>query len=142
RSLAGQYPARAAAIGDVALEGQRLSSAAAGVHAVSLTVRRGEVVGVAGLAGSGRTEVAGLIIGIRRPDRCTVRVAGVPAKIAGPADAIAHGIAYLPEDRRRHGVLVDMPIAANTSLATLGAHSRRGIVLRERERETATHYVG
>ena len=142
RSLAGQYPARAAAIGDVALEVQGLSSAAAGVHEVSLTVHRGEVVGVAGLVGSGRTELAELIFGIRRPDSGHVRVGGVPVTIADPADAIAHGIAYLPEDRRRHGVLVDMPIAANTSLATLGAHSRRGIVLRERERETATHYVG
>jgi rhamnose transport system ATP-binding protein len=141
RPLAARYPARTAEAGDAVLEVRRVSSAAAGVRNVSLTVRRGEVLGVAGLVGSGRTELAELLFGLRRRDAGEVLVGGSPVAINSPAEAIAHGIAYVPEDRRRHGIVVDMAVAVNTSLATLAAHSRRGLVSRRRERETAARFV-
>ena len=141
RELAAVFPKRPVTPGDVALEVRGLSSALAGVHDLSFFVRRGEILGLAGLVGSGRTELAELIFGLRRADRGEIRVNGRPVAITGPAAATAVGLAYVPEDRRRHGVVLDMPIAANTTLASLASVSRRGLVQAERERAVAERFL-
>jgi len=134
-SDAGQTP------GPAALELRDVSNAARGVRRVSLSVRRGEIVGVAGLVGSGRTELAETIFGLTPLDAGEILVAGAPVRIAAPADAIRLGIAYVPEDRQRHGVIADMSVAANTTLNNLPAVSRRGLIDAGAEQRAAARYV-
>jgi len=121
----------------VALDVRGLSSHAVGVHDVSLSVRRGEILGMAGLVGSGRTELAETLFGLHPIDRGEMLVGGVPVAIADAADAMRAGLAYVPEDRRRHGVVLDMSVAANTSMASLAAVSRAGLVQIGAERALA-----
>jgi rhamnose transport system ATP-binding protein len=125
----------------VALEVRGLSSRAAGIHDVSFAVRRGEILGLAGLVGAGRTQLAETIFGLTPADAGQILRHGVPARIPSPAAAIALGIAYLPEDRRQHGVVLEMPIAANTTLAKLSVVSRRGMIDRAAEAAHARSYV-
>ena len=142
RELAAVFPKREVPIGAPVLELRGLGSAAAGVRGVSLTVRAGEIVGLAGLVGAGRTELAETIFGLTPADRGEILLHGRAVRILSPADAIAHGIGYVPEDRRQHGVVLEMPIAANTSLAALGTVSRRGLMDGTRESELAKGYIG
>jgi len=141
RPVAPVFPKREVPLGEVALELRHVSCRAAGVRDISFSVRRGEILGIAGLVGSGRTELAETIFGLRAADSGEIVVQGRPARIAEPADAIETGIGYVPEDRRRHGVVLDLPIAANTSLASLHVISRRGWIDRLRERALAERYV-
>jgi rhamnose transport system ATP-binding protein len=125
----------------IALELRQLASRAAGIHDVSLSIRRGEIVGIAGLVGAGRTQLAETIFGLTPADAGTILRDGKPARIASPAAAIALGIAYLPEDRRQHGVVLPMSIAANTTLASLASVSRRGLIDRDAEAAHARGFV-
>ncbi len=141
RELSSVFPTRAATPGAVALELRRVSARAAGVRDVSLSVRRGEILGIAGLVGSGRTELAETIFGLHRIDDGEVRVGDVPVAMTGPETAIARGIAYVPEDRRRHGAVLAMSIAANTSMACLPSVSRHGLVQADAEQALAARFV-
>ena len=117
------------------------SNRAAGIRDVSLTVHRGEVLGIAGLVGSGRTQVAETIFGLTPADSGEVLVEGAPVRIGSPADAIRAGIAYVPEDRRQHGVVLEMSVAANASLASLDRVSRSGLIDDAAERRAAQQHV-
>ena len=81
------------------------------MHDVSLDVRSGEIVGLAGLVGSGRTELAQTVFGLTPADSGEVLVHGRPVDVRSPAGAIDAGIGYLPEDRRQHGVVPEMAVA-------------------------------
>jgi rhamnose transport system ATP-binding protein len=120
---------------------RRLRSRDAGLDDVAIDVRRGEIVGLAGLVGSGRTELAEAIFGLRSIDGGEVLVNGVAARITSPADAIALGVGYVPEDRRQHGVVLEMSVAQNASLANLAGVSRRGIIDTTAERSAAEQFV-
>jgi ribose transport system ATP-binding protein len=89
------------------------------IRDVSFTVRRGEILGFAGLVGSGRTEVARAVFGADHIDSGTIAVNGKPAHIRTPADAVRLGIGYLSEDRKRFGLAIGMDVEANIVLATL-----------------------
>jgi rhamnose transport system ATP-binding protein len=141
REVAAIFPKREIAIGEPVLDVEHLSSSEAGVQDVSITVRRGEIVGLAGLVGAGRTELARALFGLARRDRGQMRVAGKAVDPRSPAEAIAAGIAYLPEDRRRHGVVLDLPVSMNLTLAALTAISKRGVLDRTAERATAQALV-
>jgi rhamnose transport system ATP-binding protein len=141
RPMTDVYPLRAQTRGAVALELQHVGHAPSGLHDVSLTLHAGEILGLAGLVGSGRTELAEVIFGLRPADAGRILLRGTPVRIATPADAIAHGLAYVPEDRRRHGVILDMPIDANVSLASLSAVTRRGLIDRAAEVAAAARFV-
>jgi rhamnose transport system ATP-binding protein len=141
REVSAIFPKRELPLGEPVLEIEHLSSAEAGLDDVSLTVRRGEIVGLSGLVGAGRTELARVLFGLAKRDRGRVAVAGRDVTPGSPHDAIAAGIAYLPEDRRRHGVVLDMPVASNLTLAALSRISRRGILDLAAERQTATRLV-
>jgi rhamnose transport system ATP-binding protein len=141
RELAGIFPKKAVATGDVVLELRDVSCRAVGIRNVSLTLRRGEILGIAGLVGSGRTELAGTMYGLTPADSGEVRLDGRPVTIASPAGAIALGIDYVPEDRRRHGVVPEMSIPENVTLASLPSVARLGLVDRDAERATAERYV-
>jgi rhamnose transport system ATP-binding protein len=141
RPMADVYPSRTYAPGPPRLELDGIAHRESGVHGVSLTVGRGEIVGVAGLVGSGRTELAEIVFGLRPADRGRMRIDGREVRIASPAEAIAHGIGYVPEDRRRHGVVLDLSVAANASLANLRSVARRGLIDRALEAAAAARFV-
>ena len=141
RSVAAVFPKREVPLGETALELRNISCSSTGLRDISLSVRSGEILGLAGLVGSGRTELAETIFGLNPPDSGDVLVQGRPVRIASPAQAIDVGVGYVPEDRRRHGVVLEMPIAANTSLASLKAVSRWGWINTASERALADRYV-
>jgi rhamnose transport system ATP-binding protein len=141
RELAAVYPKRSVPLGAVALELRGVSNSTRGVRQISLTVRRGEILGIGGLVGSGRTELAETIFGLTPCDGGGILVNGAAATIADPADAIRLGIAYVPEDRQRHGVIADLSIAANITLNKLAAVSTAGLIDADAERRAARSYV-
>ena len=121
RELSAIFPKRNVEPGETVLELKGVGCNSAGVTDVNLSLRKGEIVGLAGLVGAGRTELARTIFGLTPADQGEILVRGQPASIASPAEAIRHRIAYLPEDRRRHGVIAELPISANITLASLGS---------------------
>lgn len=140
RELSAVFPKAQVEPGKMVLELRQFGCRAAGVRDVNLTLRAGEIVGLAGLVGAGRTELAQTLFGLTPADEGEVLLHGKPARIDSPAKAIQHGIAYLPEDRRRHGVILDMPISANITLASLDRLSRFGSMDFDREKEIAVEY--
>ena len=139
RSIASVYPKRLVPIEEIALEVRGLSNADAGLHDISFAVRRGEILGFAGLVGSGRTELARTLFGLT-PVGAEILLEGVSRRIGSPSEAIRNGIAYLPEDRRQHGVILDMPIAENITMADLGEVSRVGLIDRSKEVNLANRF--
>jgi ribose transport system ATP-binding protein len=114
------------------------------VHNVSFTVNRGEIFGIAGLMGSGRTELVRAIFGADRPRRGEVCVGGAstPARIRSPRDAVRCGIALLTEDRKAQGLLGPLPVRWNASLASLSRVSHAGWVSTRKEREDVLRLTG
>lgn len=108
---------------------------------VDLTVRAGEIVGIAGLAGSGRTEVLRAIHGADRIDAGTIEVAGRPVEIRTPRDAIALGIGLLTEDRKADGLLLRQSVAANVTLARMADVTRAGVIDTGRERSAVVAHI-
>jgi rhamnose transport system ATP-binding protein len=141
RELSTVFPKRTVPLGDVALDVRRLRNRAAGLRDVSFAVRRGEILGVAGLVGSGRTQLAETLFGLTPKDDGEIRRDGRVVAIDSPAAAIAAGIAYVPEDRRQHGVVLDMSVASNASLASLPRVSKHGLIDRGAERSAAREHV-
>ena len=117
REVSQIYPAAESAPGDTVLALRGVGCRAAGVSDVSFEVRAGEVFGLAGLVGAGRTELARVLFGLTPADAGEIRLNGQSVVLRSPPDAVAHGIAYVPEDRRRHGVVLDLPIAHNLTMA-------------------------
>jgi len=143
RELSAVFPKRQVPIGETALQAVRLGSRAAGIHDITFEVKRGEILGIAGLVGSGRTQLAETLFGLTPCDMGAM-VAGEWGilRTESPAEAIRYGIGYVPEDRRQHGVVLEMPIAANVSLANLAAVSRAGLISETRECALAERYIG
>src|ERR1700742_705651 len=106
-------------------------------RAVSLSVRRGEILGLAGLVGSGRTELARAIFGIDPLRQGTIKLDGEPIRITTPRSAIGYGIYLIPEDRKSSGLLLDVSIAENISLPDLASYQRLWLVDTARETENA-----
>jgi len=128
-------------VGDPVLEVRNLSGAN-GVNQVNLTVRQGEIVGVAGLVGAGRTELVRLICGVDRRTTGEVRLAGKVATVNSPADAVAQGIGWVPEDRKLHGLVLGMNVQENSSMAILPRLSNwLGMIRPQEEKKLASHYV-
>jgi ribose transport system ATP-binding protein len=107
-------------------------------HAVSLTVRRGEIVGLAGLVGAGRSELARAIFGIEPPLAGTVSLDGQPVGLADPAEAIRRGVFLVPEDRRSAGLIVDFSIRENVTLPALERYAPWGLISAVRERDAVS----
>jgi ABC-type sugar transport system ATPase subunit len=140
RSVSAIFPKRDVRVGDIALEVRALHNPSVGLHDISLTVRSGEIVGLAGLVGAGRTELARTLFGLT-PCRTMVQVRGEEVRINSPEEAIRLGIGYVPEDRRQHGTILEMSVAANISLANLKKISPYGIIDTAREQQLANSYV-
>ncbi len=111
------------------------------VRNVSLQVRRGEIVGLAGLLGSGRTETFKTIYGAEKPDGGTVSVAGRRIASPRPSESIRRGLAFLSEDRRSEGVFAQLSVAENLTAAVLPRISRFGVISRRRRDDMVRRYV-
>ena len=107
---------------------------------ISFTVRAGEIVALAGLVGSGRSEVARAVFGIDRYDAGQVTAGGRQLKKASPTSAMAAGIGFVPEDRRQQGLVMDMSIQQNVALASLGSLRKGGLIRASAERAMATDW--
>lgn len=139
RELKETYPQRKACISDeVLLEVENLSGN--GVHDISFQIKKGEVLGFAGLIGAGRTETAELLFGAAKKTTGTVRLNGKELNPKAPRDAIDSGIALVPEDRKGKGALLDMTIRSNTSMAVLERISKFFTVDQKEENRLATQY--
>jgi ribose transport system ATP-binding protein len=126
---------------EVILEARHLSRGRA-VRDVSFQLKRGEILGFAGLVGAGRTEVARLIFGADHRDSGEILVHGKPAQINSPREAVRTGIAYLSEDRKRYGLALGMDVETNVVLATFQKFLRMlGWVDTAETRKTGEFYV-
>ena len=104
------------------------------VEDVSFSIRRGEIVGLTGLMGAGRTEAARLLFGVDAPDRGKVWVDGKEVRVRHPADAIREGIAFVTENRKEEGLVLSLSVRENLSLPNLDALSARGVIRGEKEK--------
>jgi rhamnose transport system ATP-binding protein len=107
---------------------------------ISFDVRAGEIVALAGLVGSGRSEVARAVFGIDKYDAGTVQVSSRALRRGSPTDAMAAGIGFVPEDRRQQGLVMDMSVQQNMALASLRRLRRRGLISAGAERKFATDW--
>jgi ribose transport system ATP-binding protein len=128
--------------GEMALEVEGLRTPAHPAHALHFSVRTGEVVGIAGLVGAGRTELLETLFGVCPAVAGKVRVAGQGIDVKSPRDAIRAGFAMVPEDRKRQGLLLEMAVSENLSLASLKRDQKPGGFLnRMREREISREMI-
>jgi rhamnose transport system ATP-binding protein len=121
REVSQLYPPAESVPGETVLKVSGVGCRASGVQGVSLEVRAGEIFGLTGLVGAGRTELARVLFGLTPADAGEIYLNGRRIAPGSPQEAVAHGIAYVPEDRRRHGVVLEMAIAQNMTMAI---HSR------------------
>jgi rhamnose transport system ATP-binding protein len=126
RETNSEYPEVALTGGKCVLETRNLGCASTGVSGINLSVRSGEIFGIAGLVGSGRTELAQILFGLTPADSGEILLNGTRVRIGSPGEAVKLGIAYTPEDRKRQGAILAMTVAENTSLACLGSVSNAG----------------
>ncbi len=142
RELSGTYfPAKTAKEpGDVILDVKDLlvPGAPAGV---SFSARRGEILGFAGLVGSGRTELMETLFGVRPAHAGSMTVEGRPFAPRRPRDAIARGVYLVPEDRKRHGLVLPMSVAENASLPSIGERAHLGLIDRNGDNRVAQEEV-
>jgi rhamnose transport system ATP-binding protein len=141
RDLGELFPKEQAEIGAPVLEARGLTRV--GVFSdVSFELRRGEILGFAGLVGAGRSEVARVLFGIDRLDAGEIRLDGELVRIRSAADAVRAGLAYVPEDRQHQGLVLEMAIQDNATLPYLShLASRLRLVNRKREREVAEKFT-
>lgn len=140
RSVEQLFPKRATTLGEELLRVENLSRASE-FDNISFSVRQGETLGIYGLVGAGRTELAQCLFGLSAPGSGSIHVGGKRVLIANPADAVRHGLAYVPEDRQQQGAILPFSIAANVSLTNLNSLAPRGLCSRQRESALANHWI-
>ncbi|MBN1835008.1 MAG: sugar ABC transporter ATP-binding protein [Spirochaetales bacterium] len=141
RSMDTMFPPRTASPGEVLLSVRNLTRKGE-FSSVSFDLRRGEIIGFAGLIGAGRTELAKAIFGITVPDSGEIYLEDRPLGFVGhPAGALSRGVAYLPEERKREGLVLMLSVKENMSLSILKRISRRLLIDRKREAELADRFI-
>jgi rhamnose transport system ATP-binding protein len=136
RTISNLFPKQEVEPGEVALKVDHLSCAGI-FEDISFEIHKGEILGMAGLVGAGRTDVAHTIFGVVPPTGGTIEVEGRQVEISTPQQAINLGLAYVPEDRQLHGLIPAMDITSNISLPILQKYTRRGWLMDKVEREAA-----
>lgn len=126
REITEQYPRHKANIGEVVLEARNFKNRK--LKDVTISVRRGEILGIAGMMGAGRTELARAIFSADPIDEGELFLNGRKVVLRSPADAIAHNIAYLPEDRKKDGLLLGLGVDENVMAASRDIFSKHGLV--------------
>jgi ribose transport system ATP-binding protein len=140
RELRDIFPPRVTPSDEIRLEIRKLNRDGV-LSDISFDVRRGEILGICGLAGSGRTEVLRAIAGADRIDGGEVRIDGKTIVMDGPRGGLAHGVGLLPEDRKTEGLFLDQSVAFNVTVSELSALSRRGLISAARENEAVSRFV-
>ncbi len=140
RAISLNETAQAPPSGRSILEVDRVSGGG-GVTDVSLRIEEGEIVGIAGLVGSGRTELARMIVGLSAPKAGSVKVAGQTVRGGGMAAAKRSGIAYVPPERKTEGLFLDLPVAANIAAATLEQSMVAGFLRDRHVERRARHQI-
>jgi rhamnose transport system ATP-binding protein len=141
REVTQLYPPAESSPGEVVLSLKNVGCASSGLSGVSFEVRAGEIFGLAGLVGAGRTELARVLFGLTPADAGEIVLDGKAVQIASPRQAIELGIGYVPEDRRRHGVILKMPIAQNMTMAVHRRLFPNGWLRASAERTLAANYI-
>lgn len=139
RSLEEEYPPRRSVVGKPRLQVDRLTRGT-DVKNVTFTVHRGEVLGIAGLVGAGRTEVARMLFAADTPDTGTITLDGVVLNLNSPRQAIAAGICLLTEDRKSQGLILTQSTQHNFGLPNLADFSSKGMLVHRREQNRFQHY--
>jgi ribose transport system ATP-binding protein len=142
RDLSQFYPHEPHAAGETVLEVEALRTRAHPRHPLSFRVRAGEIVGLAGLVGAGRTELLAALFGVEPAVGGVLRVAGRTVAPQSPLEAIAAGLALVPEDRKKQGVILEMAVRENISLASLRRDQRHGFLNRSREADISAEMMG
>ncbi|PSA95014.1 D-xylose ABC transporter ATP-binding protein [Bacillus atrophaeus] len=132
RELTDRYPQRRPELGDIVLEVRDASKKGSFEH-VSFHVRSGEIVGVSGLMGAGRTEIMRALFGIDRLDSGEIWLAGKKTNIKNPNDAVKKGLGFITENRKDEGLLLDTSIRENIALPSLTSFSPKGMIDQKRE---------
>ena len=140
RTITDLFPKLPTEVGEPVLEVRNLTRHPHSDN-VTFDVKKGEIVGMAGLVGSGRSETAQCIFGILKPDSGDIRVSGKAAKIGSPSQAMKLGIAYVPEDRGTQGLVREMRIRENLSMAILDTFTRFGFVSKRAERKSGDELI-
>ncbi|MDM5333468.1 sugar ABC transporter ATP-binding protein [Ureibacillus composti] len=140
RELGERFPTRQCEIGVTKLEVRNLSVNGL-FENISFTVKKGEVLGVAGLMGAGRTEVAQTIFGYRKASNGEVFIDGKKVSIKSPIDAMKYGIGFVTEDRKTQGLVLDFSIQENIALANLEKCSSSGVINKSKQQSMVTKYI-
>ena len=140
RVIDSLFPKQNAKIGDVVLEVRSLNRPPL-TRDISFKVRAGEIVGLAGLVGSGRSETAQVIFGVLPAESGAILLDGRPVKIHRPSEAVKYGIGYVPEDRGHQGLVKEMTLRENISMAVLESVSNKTLINRAKERLLAKHSI-
>lgn len=140
REIRDIFPPRSQAGQEIRLEVRNLSRKGV-LKDISFDVRRGEIVGICGLAGSGRTEVLRAIAGADRIEGGEIRIAGRPVSIDGPRKGLSRGIGLLPEDRKTEGLFLDQSVAFNVTVCELDALTSGGLINGRSEEETVSRFI-
>lgn len=138
RKLKESYPPRKNPPGGIALEVKNLTGN--GNRKISFSVRKGEILGISGLVGAGRTELAQLLFGAAHIEQGEILIDGNPVKIKSPADAIKHRIGLLTEDRKGQGLFLEMAVKWNIVFPIVKQISKNGVVNTKKEDEIASHF--
>jgi rhamnose transport system ATP-binding protein len=136
RTITNLFPKQDVRAGDVVLKLENLTRAGS-FYDVSLELRRGEILGLAGLVGAGRTNVARAVFGVEPPTAGRIRIDDRDVSITSPQQAIALGLAYVPEDRQLHGLIPAMSLTPNISLPMLPHYAQMGWLQDKLERKSA-----
>ena len=128
-------------IGDKVFEVSHLSGGDGKVNDVSFYVRKGEIVGIAGLVGAGKSELCKTIFGVYKKTAGTVKLYGKEIKINIPTDAVKHRLALVPEERRKEGVLVNENVTFNLSAACMDKFCKFSFINKRKADANARHYV-
>lgn len=140
RSLDKEFPDQTRPCGKIRLKVKQLSRGSV-VKDVSFDVRAGEILGIAGLVGAGRTETVRLLFGADRPDAGSIVLDGKPLKIQSPRQAIAQGICLLTEDRKAQGLVLGLTVQENFGLPNMGEFANGGFVNKGQETSAFDGYI-
>jgi ribose transport system ATP-binding protein len=141
RDISEFYERSERTVGDIVLEVKDVRTPAYPKHPVNLSVRAGEIVGMSGLVGAGRTELLRVLFGVDAPLGGTVAINGAVQKFESPFDAINAGIALVPEDRKGEGLVLPMSVKNNVSLAGLRRHKVKGFFLNRSQEDEITQQM-
>ncbi len=142
RKFDENYPKKQVDIGGVLLNVEHLNDRENNIEDVSIKVRRGEIVGIAGLVGAGKTELCKTLFGAMKHSGGTINLNGKTLKVNDPTSAVRQGLALVPEERRKEGVLISDPVYSNISIASLGKYTGAlSVVNKKKEKEDARKMI-